>query len=141
MQVQPSIARCSMFHCRTARATSCCLIGEEVWTFGDLQIEAKQHTARIAGEPLRLSPREFWLLLELAREAGTVVSKGILAERLEPLGDAVDFKRQAQGVGLRRSLILRLDSDGNFIMGSRLREFDCTRSSAFAPATHDGGSR
>jgi DNA-binding response OmpR family regulator len=70
---------------RSARQAS------EVWTFGDLQIEPKRHLAQIAGEPLSLSPREFRLLLELSREAGTVVSKGILAERLEPLGDAVDF--------------------------------------------------
>ena len=46
---------------------------------------------RFAGEPLKLSPREFRLLLELSRDVGTVVSKGVLAERLEPLGDAVEF--------------------------------------------------
>lgn len=63
----------------------------DVWTFGDLQIEPKSHLARLAGEPLSLSPREFHLLLELCREAGTVVSKGVLAQRLEPLGDPVDF--------------------------------------------------
>jgi two-component system response regulator QseB len=45
----------------------------------------------MAGEPLKLSPREFRLLLELSRAAGTVVSKGVLATRLEPLGDPVDF--------------------------------------------------
>jgi two-component system, OmpR family, response regulator QseB len=27
----------------------------------------------------------------LSREAGTVVSKGVIAQRLEPLGDPVDF--------------------------------------------------
>jgi two-component system, OmpR family, response regulator QseB len=63
----------------------------EVWTFGDLQIEPRRHEARIAGEPLKLSPREFRLLLELSREAGTVVSKGVLSQRLEPLGDPLDF--------------------------------------------------
>jgi two-component system, OmpR family, response regulator QseB len=63
----------------------------EVWTFGDLQIEPRRHVATIAGEPLKLSPREFRLLLELSREAGTVVSKGVLSQRLEPLGDPLDF--------------------------------------------------
>jgi DNA-binding response OmpR family regulator len=63
----------------------------EIWTFGELQIEPKRHVAQIAGEPVKLSPREFRLLLELSREAGTVVSKGVLAARLEPLGDPVDF--------------------------------------------------
>jgi two-component system, OmpR family, response regulator QseB len=47
--------------------------------------------ARIAGEPLTLSPREFRLLIELSRDVGTVVSKGVLARRLQPLGDPVDF--------------------------------------------------
>ena len=52
---------------------------------------AKRHEARLAGTPLDLSPREFRLLLELGRNAGAVVSKGTLARRLEPLGDAVEF--------------------------------------------------
>lgn len=62
-----------------------------VWTFGELQIEPKRHEARLGGEPLDLSPREFRLLLELGRDAGAVVSKGTLSKRLEPLGDAVEF--------------------------------------------------
>jgi two-component system response regulator QseB len=63
----------------------------DVWTFGELQIEPRSHLVRVAGTSLSLSPREFRLLLELCREAGTVVSKGVLARRLEPLGDPVDF--------------------------------------------------
>jgi len=63
----------------------------DVWTFGDLQIEPNSHIVRVAGSVLNLLPREFRLLLELCRESGTVVSKGILARRLEPLGDPVDF--------------------------------------------------
>lgn len=62
-----------------------------VWTFGELQIEPKRHEARVGGEPLELSPREFRLLLELGRNAGAVVSKDTLSRRLEPLGDAVEF--------------------------------------------------
>ena len=62
-----------------------------VWAFGELQIEPKRHEARLGGEPLDLSPREFRLLLELGRNAGAVVSKGTLSRRLEPLGDAVEF--------------------------------------------------
>jgi len=63
----------------------------EVWTLGELQIEPRRHAARLGGEALDLSPREFRLLLELAREAGAVVPKGTLSQRLEPLGDPVDF--------------------------------------------------
>ncbi|AVR97767.1 response regulator [Pseudoduganella armeniaca] len=63
----------------------------EVWTVGALQIEPRGYVARLAGQPLDLSPREFHLLLELTREPGVVVAKGTLAQRLEPLGDALDF--------------------------------------------------
>jgi two-component system response regulator BasR len=63
----------------------------ETWTLGALQIEPRAYVARLDGAMLDLSPREFHLLLELAREPGVVVPKGTLAQRLEPLGDAVDF--------------------------------------------------
>ena len=63
----------------------------EVWRFGELEIEPRRHAATLAGAPLELSPREFRLMLELAREPGTVVPKATLAQRLEPLGDAVNF--------------------------------------------------
>jgi len=63
----------------------------EVWTIGELQIEPRGYVARLCGAPLELSPREFHLMLELAREPGRVVPKGDLAQRLEPLGDAMEF--------------------------------------------------
>jgi DNA-binding response OmpR family regulator len=63
----------------------------ELWRIGELQIEPRSYQARLAGEPLELSPREFHLMLELAREPGVVIPKGVLAQRLEPLGDALDF--------------------------------------------------
>lgn len=70
---------------RSARQAS------EVWTVGDLSIEPRSYQASLHGAPLELSPREFHLMMELAREPGVVVPKGALAQRLEPLGDAVDF--------------------------------------------------
>ena len=42
----------------------------EVWAFGQLEIEPRRHAARLAGTELELSPREFCLLIELAREPG-----------------------------------------------------------------------
>ncbi|WP_307579290.1 response regulator [Variovorax paradoxus] len=70
---------------RSARQAS------EVWTLGALTIEPRRHKASLNGEPLELSPREFRLLLELAREPGAVVAKGALAQKLEPLGEPLDF--------------------------------------------------
>ncbi|CAN7673208.1 response regulator transcription factor [Pseudoduganella sp. LjRoot289] len=63
----------------------------EQWAVGALTIEPRRHLAHLDGMPLKLSPREFQLLLELAREPGAVVAKGALAQRLEPLGEPVDF--------------------------------------------------
>jgi len=63
----------------------------EVWAFGALVIEPRRHAVQLAGEELDLSPREFRLLMELARDVGRVVPKAQLAQRLEPLGDPVNF--------------------------------------------------
>jgi two-component system response regulator QseB len=63
----------------------------EVWTIGRLAIEPRRHVARLDGTELDLSPREFNLLLELAREPGAVVAKSQIAQRLEPLGDPLDY--------------------------------------------------
>ncbi|PWF48463.1 response regulator [Massilia glaciei] len=62
-----------------------------VWTLGELEIEPRKFEARLNGTRLDLSPREFHLILELAREPGAVVPKCELSQRLEPLGDPVDF--------------------------------------------------
>jgi len=62
-----------------------------LWTIGQLQIDPRAHRVLLAGEELELLRREFQLLLELAREPGSVVPKGVLAQRLEPLGDALTF--------------------------------------------------
>ena len=61
------------------------------WTIGDLTIEPRKHAAACAGQSLSLSPREFQLLLELARDPGAVIAKNVLAQRMEPLGEPVDF--------------------------------------------------
>ncbi len=63
----------------------------ETWTAGDLRLAPRRHQAWLKDEPLALSPREFRLLTELCREPGVVVPKGVLAQRLEPLGEPVDF--------------------------------------------------
>lgn len=70
---------------RSARQAS------ESWTLGELVIEPRRHRVQLAGQAVALSQREFQILLELAREPGAVVAKSSLAQRLDPLGDPVDF--------------------------------------------------
>ena len=70
---------------RSARQAS------NTWVIGDLNIEPHRHEARIGGRRLDLSAREFQLLVELARDPGAVIAKARLSQRLEPLGEPVDF--------------------------------------------------
>ncbi|MBI3346885.1 MAG: response regulator [Burkholderiales bacterium] len=64
---------------------------DDCWQLGALKIEPRQHRVSLAGEAVSLSPREYQLLLELARERGGVVAKHALAQRLEPLGEPLTF--------------------------------------------------
>ena len=61
------------------------------WNIGDLKIEPRAFRVWQGGVELDLVRREFELLIELAREPGTVVPKGVLAQRLEPLGEPLAF--------------------------------------------------
>lgn len=70
---------------RSARQAS------ERWVLGELVIEPRSRRVQRGRERVELSPREFQLLLELARDPGTVIPKGQLAQRLEPLGEPLDF--------------------------------------------------
>lgn len=62
-----------------------------VWKFGSLVIEPRANRVTREGGLLDLSRREFQLLVELAREPKVAVAKAVLARRLEPHGEPVDF--------------------------------------------------
>ena len=62
----------------------------DVWEFGELRIEPRRRVVSLFGSELELSPREFQLLVELARNCGNVVVKTSLAQRLNPLGDPLE---------------------------------------------------
>ena len=81
------------------------LQASNVWTWGDLEIEPRRHLVRLDGLPVELSQREFRLLLELWREGGAVVPKQALAQRLNPLLEAVDFSSlEVHVFNLRRKI-------------------------------------
>ncbi|WP_349254832.1 response regulator [Roseateles cellulosilyticus] len=70
----------------------CAQQASDEWTLGDLTIEPRRQRALLDGAELALSPREYQLLLELARERGSVVPKQQqLAQRLAPLGEPLEF--------------------------------------------------
>jgi DNA-binding response OmpR family regulator len=55
--------------------------GEEL-TFGDLTIDLTRHEVLRQGEPLRLKPQEYELLVFLARNRGMVLSRDLILERV-----------------------------------------------------------
>lgn len=62
----------------------------EVWQIGALTLEPRRYLAKLDGRDLVLSPREFHLLVILAREPGVVVPKSQIAHRLAPMGDPLN---------------------------------------------------
>lgn len=93
------IARIHAVLRRAARQAS------ERWTIGELVVEPRRHRVQRAGQPVTLSPREFQILVELARDPGAVLAKNLLAQRIVPLGEALDFSAlEAHVSNLRRKI-------------------------------------
>ena len=55
---------------------------ETVLRVADLEIDAERHKATRRGRPLELTPKEFLLLSLLARRAGDVLSRTLIAEQV-----------------------------------------------------------
>lgn len=62
-----------------------------VWQVGRIAIDTARREVQRDGEIVDLAPREYALLMTLARARGEVVTKHRLAQALTPLGDPVDF--------------------------------------------------
>lgn len=54
----------------------------EVWTFGDLVIDLTRWEVRLRGEQVHMKPREFDLLVFLARNKGIVLPRELILERV-----------------------------------------------------------
>ena len=76
-----------------------------VWEIGKLCIDVSRHEIRLAGEAVALSPREFQIVEELARNAGEVIPKHRMARMLQPYGEPLEFSTLDWHVhNLRRKL-------------------------------------
>lgn len=78
------LSRLRALHRRHSRQAS------ERWRIGALEIVPRENRAWVDGEVVELSAREFQLLEALARNPDAVVSKGVLGQRLQPLGDPLE---------------------------------------------------
>jgi two-component system response regulator BasR len=75
------------------------------WSVGELHIDVTRREVRLHAEAVVLSPREFDILVELAKRAGQVVPKHQLAQALVPLGEPLQFNALEFHVhNLRRKL-------------------------------------
>jgi two-component system, OmpR family, response regulator QseB len=63
----------------------------QVWRVGALRIATGKREVRVDGEVLALSPKEYRILVELARLPGETVSKHRLARAVAPLSDPLEF--------------------------------------------------
>jgi DNA-binding response OmpR family regulator len=57
-------------------------VGPDRLTYRDLTIDLGRHEARWQGEPLRLKPKEYDLLVFLARNKGIALSRNLILERV-----------------------------------------------------------
>ena len=62
-----------------------------IWTVGCLQIDPEKREVRVDGRHVALSPKEFLIVFELARQSGKVVPKHRIAQAIAPLGQPMDF--------------------------------------------------
>lgn len=76
-----------------------------VWEIGKLCIDVGKREIRLGGETIALSPREFQIVEELARNAGEVIPKHRMARALQPYGEPLEFSTLDWHVhNLRRKL-------------------------------------
>jgi two-component system response regulator QseB len=61
------------------------------WNVADLQVDLATREVTVDAQPVHLSPKEFAVLAELARHAGSVVPKHRVAQALAPLGEPLEF--------------------------------------------------
>jgi two-component system response regulator QseB len=62
----------------------------ETWSVGSLELNPATRAVRLNGHAIELTPREFAVLMELARRPDTVVSKEKLSRRVSACGEPID---------------------------------------------------
>jgi DNA-binding response OmpR family regulator len=80
--------------------------------FGELEVDPLAHEARLAGQPLNLTPKEFRLLETMAKEPGRTFQRAELLERVFGFDyDGLERTVDAHIWNLRRKLALKTRQD------------------------------
>jgi DNA-binding response OmpR family regulator len=80
-RIKAQLRRVRLTREETTAAEGSVVEGEKV-TVGDLTIDLARHEALRGGEPLSLKPKEYELLVFLARNRGMVLSRDLILERV-----------------------------------------------------------
>lgn len=97
--VEELISRVNAVTRRVARQAS------TIWQIGDMSLDPDRRECQCAGRPVALSPREWDILVTLARSLGRVVPKHRLAQAVSPLGEPLEFSALEVHIhNLRRKL-------------------------------------
>lgn len=86
---------------------------------GPIQIDAGERRVRRDGAPVHLTPKEFALLLALARAGGRVVSKAALMRHIWGYADAVVSRTVDTHIGELRRKLERYPSSPEYILTVR----------------------
>jgi DNA-binding response OmpR family regulator len=94
---------------------------------GDLVISPKRGSVTLAGQPARLTPTEFRLLMVLAAEPETVFPRSLLAERVWGYYDASCDHTIGVHLARLRSKLRAIQPESGFVVAVRKRGFRLAR--------------
>jgi DNA-binding response OmpR family regulator len=80
-------------------------LAEEVLDFGDLQIDGTRHDVVVHGESVRFTPKEFELLMMLARNSGKMMHREELLETIWGYDSTIDSRTLDVHIGRVRQKI------------------------------------
>lgn len=88
---------------RRAREYAEAARAEEILEFDDLSIDTTRHEVKLRGETIRFTPKEFELLTMLARNAGKMMHREELLERIWGYDSTIDSRTLDVHIGRVRS--------------------------------------
>ena len=93
-----------------------CVVSTAVLDLGEVTVHCDRHEVTVRGERVSLTPKEFELLVELARGSGELIEREALLERVWGYDDSVSSRTLDVHVGRLRKKIERDPSSPRLIL-------------------------
>jgi two-component system response regulator RegX3 len=103
-QVREMVARIRALARRAGEYTEAAR-ADELLNFGDLEVDTTRHDVTVRGETVRFTPKEFELLVMLARNAGKMMHREELLETIWGYDSTIDSRTLDVHIGRVRSKI------------------------------------